>query len=323
MWVVGDAMNVTRFEVSLTASKYATLGTYELLLQGFSDPNLKMSVSGFSAGLEDGVTLVNPDEINTIEPDEEKANTIYGLTMRTGNVGWQTKGTTNFLTQNGGSYAGSNHYDKDNSSYTPTLNLCLYHSENITVEQPLGTATIRLQVLTPIDDLNYDISYIDIVITLSTALYQNDFYEAAITPGEEYGLFTTTETSITSKSTFSTYYSLYVEDFSNSKYVNDYETYQRVLISRDSNNLPYVLPENTKITMLDMVTNTYYYYIVTSDDAKNGKFEYNLSDFLSMGSSDAKFNEEEASKQYYHSEEDVIYENFIFHINFCRKQYNK
>ena len=317
MWVVGDAMNVTRFEVSLTASKYATLGTYELLLQGFSDPNLKMSVSGFSAGLEDGVTLVNPDEINTIEPDEEKANTIYGLTMRTGNVGWQTKGTTNFLTQNGGSYAGSNHYDKDNSSYTPTLNLCLYHSENITVEQPLGTATIRLQVLTPIDDLNYDISYIDIVITLSTALYQNDFYEAAITPGEEYGLFTTTETSITSKSTFSTYYSLYVEDFSNSKYVNDYETYQRVLISRDSNNLPYVLPENTKITMLDMVTNTYYYYIVTSDDAKNGIFEYNLSDFLSMGSSDAKFNEEEASKQYYHSEEDVIYENFIFHTNFA------
>lgn len=317
LWVVGDAMNVTRFEVSLTASKYATLGTYELLLQGFSDPNLKMSVSGFSAGLEDGVTLVDPDEINTIEPDEEKANTVYGLTMRTGNVGWQTKGTTNFLTQNGGSYSGAIDYDKDNSSYTPTLNLCLYHSENITVEQPLGTATIRLQVLTPIDDLNYDVSYIDIVITLSTALYQNDFYEAAITPGQEYGLFTTTETSITSKSAFSAYYSLYVEDFSNSKYVNDYETYQRVLISRDSNNLPYVLPENTKITMLDMVTNTYYYYIVTNEDVRNGKFEYNLSDFLSMGSSDAKFNEKEASKQYYHSEEDVIYENFIFHINFA------
>ena len=126
LWVVGDAMNVTRFEVSLTASKYATLGTYELLLQGFSDPNLKMSVSGFSAGLEDGVTLVDPDEINTIEPDEEKANTVYGLTMRTGNVGWQTKGTTNFLTQNGGSYSGAIDYDKDNSSYTPTLNLCLY-----------------------------------------------------------------------------------------------------------------------------------------------------------------------------------------------------
>ena len=69
--------------------------------------------------------------------------------------------------------------------------------------------------------------------------------------------------------------------------------------------------------MLDMVTNTYYYYIVTSDDVRNGKFEYNLSDFLSMGSSDAKFNEKEANKQYYHSEEDVIYENFIFHINFA------
>ncbi len=317
IWLVGEELDVTKFEVSLTASKYATLGTYELLLQGFSDPNLKFTLNGFSAGLANGISLVDPDEIKAIEPDDEKANSVYGLTMKTGNVGWQTKGTTKFLTHNGGSYIGQNDYDKDNSSYTPTLNLCFYHSENLTIKQALGDVRIRLQVLKPIDDLNYELSYIDIIITLSSALYQNDFYEAAITPGQEYGLFTTTDTTITSKSAFSTYYSLYVEDFSNSKYARDYNTYSRVLVSRDSDNLPYVFPENTKLTMLDMVTNKYYYYIVTAQDVLNNKYEYNLSDFIAMGSSDNKFEETEANELYYNTEKDLIYENFIFHINFA------
>ena len=317
IWLVGEELDVTKFEVSLTASKYATLGTYELLLQGFSDPNLKFTLNGFSAGLAEGISLVDPDEIEAIEPDDERANSVYGLTMRTGNVGWQTKGTTKFLTQNGGSYTGQNDYDKDNSSSTPTLNLCFYHSENITVKQALGDVRIRLQVLKPIDDLNYELSYIDIIITLSSALYQNDFYEAAITPGQEYGLFTTTDTTITSKSAFSTYYSLYVEDFSNSKYASDYETYQRVLVSRDPDNLPYTFPENTKITMLDMVTNKYYYYIVTAEDVASNKYEYNLSDFIAMGSSDNNFDESEACDNYYNTDKDLIYENFIFHINFA------
>lgn len=316
IWLVGEELDVTKFEVSLTASKYATLGTYELLLQGFSDPNLKFTLNGFSAGLANGISLVDPDEIKAIEPDDEKANSVYGLTMKTGNVGWQTKGTTKFLTHNGGSYIGQNDYDKDNSSYTPTLNLCFYHSENLTIKQALGDVRIRLQVLKPIDDLNYELSYIDIIITLSSALYQSDFYEAAITPGQEYGLFTTTDTTITSKSAFSTYYSLYVEDFSNSKYARDYNTYSRVLVSRDSDNLPYVFPENTKLTMLDMVTNKYYYYIVTAQDVLNNKYEYNLSDFIAMGSSDNKFEETEANELYYNTEKDLIYENFIFHINF-------
>lgn len=317
IWLVGEELDVTKFEVSLTASKYATLGTYELLLQGFSDPNLKFTLNGFSAGLANGISLVDPDEIKAIEPDDEKANSVYGLTMKTGNVGWQTKGTTKFLTHNGGSYIGQNDYDKDNSSYTPTLNLCFYHSENLTIKQALGDVRIRLQVLKPIDDLNYELSYIDIIITLSSALYQNDFYEAAITPGQEYGLFTTTDTTITSKSAFSTYYSLYVEDFSNTKYARDYNTYSRVLVSRDSDNLPYVFPENTKLTMLDMVTNKYYYYIVTAQDVLNNKYEYNLSDFIAMGSSDNKFEETEANELYYNTEKDLIYENFIFHINFA------
>ncbi len=317
IWLVGEKMDVTVFEMSLTASKYATLGTYELLLQGFSDPNIKFAITGFSAGLANGISLVNPNEIPSIETDEEKANSVYGLSMKTGNIGWKNKGSTVFLTQDGGKYTGTNDYDADNSTYTPTFNFCFYHSQNITKKQGLGDVRIRLQVLTPIDDLNYKLSYIDINITLSSALYQNDFYEAAITPGQEFGLFTTTETTITNKSAFSTYYSLYIEDFSQSKYYANYKNYSRVLVSRDKNNSPYCFPVNTKLTMLDMVTNQYYYYIVTEEDVNQNKYVYNISDFTAMGSNDGKYDEKSACDNYYNAEKDLIYENFIFHINFA------
>ena len=68
--------------------------------------------------------------------------------------------------------------------------------------------------------------------------------------------------------------------------------------------------------MLDMVTNKYYYYIVTNEDVINNKYIYKLSDFIEMGSNNSFFNEEEASNIYYNQEKDLIYENYIFHINF-------
>ena len=237
--------------------------------------------------------------------------------MKTGNMGWTTKGETTFLTENGGKYVGTNDYQGDNSNYTPTLNLCLYHSQNITLKQALGDVKIRLQVLTPIDDLNYKMSYIDINITLTSALYQNDFYEAAITPGQEFGLFTTTETTITDKSAFSAYYSLYIDKFSESDYYEKYKNLSRVLVSRDVNDNPYSFPQNTKITMLDMRTNKYYYYIVSNMDVTNNKYIYSLKDFIAMGSDDSYFNEQMACDEYLDMEKNLIYENFIFHVNFA------
>lgn len=322
IWLVGEKMDVTKFEITLTASKYATLGTYELLLQGFSDQNIKFVLSGFSAGLDSNVSLVDPSEIEAIAQNQDTANNVFGLTMKTGNTGWQNKGQTTFLTKDGGSYTGENQYEGDNSTYTPTLNFCFYHSQNISQKRALGDVRIRLQAMIPIDDLNYKLSYIDIIIEMSTAMYQNDFYEAAITPGEEFGLFTTTETSITSKSSFSTYYSLYIDDFSNSKYYNEYQNDKRVIVSRDENNLPYVFPANTKITMLDMVTNEYYYYVVTENDVSQNKYVYNLSDFILMGSNNKKYDEQARYNNYYNSNQDLIYENFIFHINFSDANLN-
>jgi len=320
IWLVGEKMDVTVFEISLTASKYATLGTHELLLTGFSDPNIKFALTGFSAGLASNISLIESDEIPAIANTEEEANTIFGLTMKSGNNGWQTKNTTNLLTKNGGTYTGSNLYTSDNSNFTPTLNFCLYHSENLSLEGKLGDVKIRFQAMTPIDELNYKISYIDINIALLTALYQNDFYEAAITPGREFDLFTTTETNITDESALSTYYSLYINEFSKSDYIDGYSNYKRVLESRDSNNMPYVFPLNTKITMLDKVTNDYYYYVVNNEDIQSQKYLYYLSDFTYMGSDNKFFDEKNANNIYYNQEKDLIYENFIFHIDFSEAQ---
>lgn len=317
MWLCGEEMDVKVFPIEMVASKYATLGTYELALSGFSDPNLKMTIVGFSSGLISEVSLVDPSGIESIELDENKANTQFGLLMKTGNIGWQTKGETIFLTEDGGTYTGATKYNSDNTNFTPTLNFCFYHSQNLSKKQALGDVKIRFQVMSPIDDLNYDISYIDIDITLSTALFQDDYYEAAMTPGQEFGLFTSTDTTITKSSTFSTYYSLVLQDFSTRDDAEEFENYSRVLVSRDSQNLPFVFPENTKITMLDMATNQFYYYIVTTQDVTDGKYIYSLSDFIAMGSNDDKFDEGEMFNQYYNTDQDLLYENFIFQVNFA------
>lgn len=316
IWLVGEELEVTTFEISLTASKYATLGTYELSLVGFAKPNIEFILSGFSAGLDSGISLVKPEDIKAIENDETIANNVYGLTMESGNNAWQNKNKTLFLTENGGKYEGSSKYLSDNSTSTPTLNFCLYHAQNLSEEKDLGEVNIRFQVMTPIDDLNYKLSYMDIIISLDTALYQDDYYEAAITPGERFGLFTSTETSISNSSKLSTYYSLYINNFDENKHYAHYQNYKRVLVSRDETQNPKVLPRNTKITLLDMVTNRFYYYVITQADENNNKYEYYIEDFIAMGSTNEKFDEDNISEFYYDIDNNLIYENFIFHIDF-------
>ena len=181
-----------------------------------------------------------------------------------------------------------------------------------------------MQVLTPIDDLKYDISWINIIVTISSNLFQDDFYEGAITPGQKFGLFTSTDTTITSKSDFSAYFShtfsidqIDEEDKEDYKYYDKFFEYRRALVSTDANGNAYSFPENTKITMLDMVTNKYYYYIVTADDVVQNKYVYYLEDFIIMGSENGQYNEIEESKNYYLQDQNTYYENFIFHVSFA------
>lgn len=315
IWLVGEKMDVTTFEINLVASKYATLGTIEQPLTNFATPNTRFQIVGFSSGLNDDITLVNGNQIEAIAQDENTANTMFGLSMKTGKNGWQSNNTTNFLTESGGTYQGNSLYLSDNSTFTPTLLFCLYHSQNLSISQELGNVIIRFQAIQPIDELNNYISYIDIVINMSTELFPNDYYEAAISPGEEFDLFTTTDTKITDKSIFSTYYSLYISDFTENDLFENYKTYNRVLVSRNASEEPYIFPANTKITMLDMASNKYYYYVVTENDETSGKYMYKFKDFIEMGTQNAQYNEVEACDLYYKTEQNLVYENFIIHVD--------
>lgn len=315
IWNVGEVMDVVTIEFSLVASKYATIGTVEKPLSGFTTPNTVFQIVGFSSGLNDDITLVQGSEIDAIATDEKTANTVFGLSMKTGKTGWQANNTTNFLTANGGSYEGASLYQGDNSTLGTTLIFCFYHSQNLTEAKELGNVRIRLQAIEPTDGPYKDISYIDIVINMSTILMPKEFYETSISPGEEFELFTTTDTKITEDSIFSTYYSLYIGNFSKNDIYEGYTTYNRALISRNSVDEPYVFPKNTRLTMLDMASNKYYYYVVTDDDEKNGKYIYKLKDFTEMGTKNSKYDEVAACGLYYNTEQNLIYENFIFHID--------
>lgn len=105
----------------------------------------------------------------------------------------------------------------------------------------LGSVTISMAAVTPIDDLNSEVKRININVNLSTALYNTNDYEGTITPGKKYEMFATSNVNITNNSSFSAYYSLFMEsDISPYK-----DGYHRSLVST------YLLPVNTKITMID------------------------------------------------------------------------
>ena len=316
IWLVGEALDVTSYEITLTASKYATLGTYELPLTGFSTPNTKYRMSGFSVGMESGIELVDVNDISAIAPTPAIADSLFGLSLRASRSGWKTVGSTDFYTRDGGQYEGTREYNSEDSPTTPSFLFYLYHSQNLTLEQQLGEARIRFQVLVPIDDLNYEVKYIDINVTMETALYQDDFYDAAITQGEEFKLFTTTETNITNKSTFSTFFSLFIPEFTENKHYNNFTDYHRVLVSRRDNGTEFAFPAGTKLTMLDLVTNKTYYYIVTPQDESSYKYTYRLSDFIEMGTTDKMYDEDNAILQYINTNNNLVFENFIFHTSF-------
>ena len=322
MWIVGEALDVTTYEIVLTASKYATLGTTELPLTGFSNANTKFIITGFSAGLREDIKLVNQKDIPPIADSDTIADTQFGLNMKSGKSGWITTNENNFYTSDGGKYDGKSLYQTENANVTPSLTFCFFHSQNLSREQTLGAVKIRFQVLIPDGDLNYRIAYADVNITLLTDLFQDDYYEAAITPGEEFELFTTTETNITNDGEFSVYYSLYIPDFSENDLYEDYKKDKRCIVSRNLSNVDYVFKENTRITMLDLVTKTTYYYVVSAQDVTSNKNIYYLTDFIKMGSTDEKYNPNDYYDSYYVADKDLIYESYIFQVNFSESNIN-
>ncbi len=320
MWLIGEP--VASYDITLTASKYSTLGTYELPFASFSDANTTFSVLGFNYNeLNSEVNLVDKEDVPRIAASGTIADNTMSLVMKSSDSGWITIGKTTFVTEAGKdeNCTVTRNYLSENSAAVPTFVFYLYHSKNLETSGNMGTAVISMVAITPIDDLNNEVTRININVTLTRALYTSDDYEGTITTGKVYEMFAPSLVNITSTSSFTTYYSLFTQ-----KPQTIYKPgYHRVLSST------YNFPVNTKITMIDLLSGTtpeYYYYVVNSADyaareielATNNDVSYRLDKFVKMGSSNTNNHYDDVAKnaQYYNSNTQIAEEEFIFIVDF-------
>ena len=326
-WYIGENIDVTVYEITLRASKYATLGTGELLLDKHTAAGAVFSLQGVTVNMEQGKNLVKKSEIPAIAPTEAEADSNFGLAMKNGKKGIVTNGSTHFYVQeeNGVKVPkkdGTQDYNKENSSVVPSFEFYLYHSQNISQKEDLGTVTIRMSCRYNPTPTTVEHKLIDVVVTLKSELFVDPAYETAITPGKEFELFTTTVTNVTNDGEFSNYFSLNITDFQHSDYYNGFSTYKRYFISRDVNGLSYPFKAGTTLTLLDLVTNNTYYYIVTAADESSAKFRYPIEDFKKMGSTNEAYDVAGSLQQYIVNEEDsnpdndYVFEEYIVHVNF-------
>jgi len=313
MWYIGES--VLEYNVNLVASKYSTLGSVELPFLDFSAPNTSFQIVSFdSTDIASGISLVDKNSIPRIASSENDANTIFGLTMEASNNGWLTTGKTSFYTTD--PYMGGiTYYEGENSTVVPTMLFYLHHSKNLTEAKDLGTVRISVVAITKINALSNDVNRLVINVNMSSALFQTNEYEGAMTPGDKYELFTSTSNNITTKSKLSAYYALYGSN------TNLYPTgYHRVLTSS------FVLPLGTKITMLDFVQEVpeYYYHVIDSTDVSNAQTEfsvenecsYALSLFTKMGSKSNNSNYDDATMNAIYYDGTDSSEEFIFIVDF-------
>lgn len=311
IWAIGE--QVASFDITLSASKYSTLGIYELPLINFSTPNTTFSVLNFNYdGINSDINLLDKNSIPRVASNPMDADKNMSLVMESSDTGWVTNSNTTFLTSEE-RIKGSVNYKSENSSAVPTLLFYLYHSKNLQTSGEMGMGTISMVAIVPVDDLTNEIKRININVTLNRVLYQTNEYEGTISTGKKYEMFPTSLVNITSKSSFSTYYSLYAEG-TESIYKPGYH---RVLSST------YNLPENTKITMIDLREGSapeYYYYVVTNQDFidkgieinDHGDASYRLSNFMKMGSTTQTNKYDDVVKNQIYWKDTYAEEEFIF-----------
>ena len=321
-WIIGEKSTDIYYEdIELIATKYSTTATYVLTLNGLSYANMILDVKEIDCSqLSNTISLNDPATIPNIAPTAAEANTRFGLTMTAGNNGWQTKGTTYFLNNSSvqETFSGKTQYLSDNSTTTPAFSLYLAHSKNIGVTSELGTVTIKLEA-TYVENEEIKTKNVFIIIKLTTndtLQMGTDYYEGAITPGKEYSIFPNTTTNITHNSSFSTYYSLYLNHYSQGQYYEGFAGHYYHSLESSC-----VLPANTKITLIDMSGSTkkYYYYIVSSADETGNKKVYRFTDFYNMDSEEEHYS---MDGSYYNDTTDLLYEEYIVHVDFEDTTFN-
>ena len=324
-WVVGfEAIN---YEFTLTASRYSSLGTYELPMIHFADGNTRFTVLGFDAsGLNSGLSLIDSNLVPRMGVTETEANTIYGLSMKAETQEWTSYGTTKLLSQpvQDKYYTGTEEYLTDNRSLAPSMMFYLYHAKNITSQGPLGTVVVMMQAAIPKNAIDDDIKFVTITIHLTSINTEADSYDASITYDKKYEMPSSTSVNITNTSQFTTWFSLitFKEDFAKAYGLNN--DYFHVLVT------DHPLPVNTMITMIDFSANPnrpeYYYYkidqtayndSVTQLNTYN-EVTYRLSNFIKMDSTSTTNTYDDATNNllYYDTNAHLIDEEFMFIFDF-------
>ena len=126
MWSIGE--QVSSYPMTITASKYLTLGTVDLPLVMHSGPNAVFSIVGFNyADLADGVNLVDPETIPRIASSQQAADNNMGLAIKTPSSGWMNNGETVFLSDPDHPINGTINYKRENSIMTPVLQIGRAH----------------------------------------------------------------------------------------------------------------------------------------------------------------------------------------------------
>ncbi len=325
-WYAKPGEKVYRFDFKLTASKFSSFATVSKRI-AFLDgvyPNAELTIQDIAVTTVNSFGLYDKNTIPNVASTDEEALTKFGLVMKTGDSGWKSNAETEFFynpNTNEASFSGNDKFEFENSNTVPSMNFYLFNSHNITEDRALGEYSITMTMEYPIDALNKGRAIIIFGVGLETRNYADQKgYNAAITPSEQFDLFTSNPTNISNKSAFSTYFELAQEDFITTEFVpgivagDYYNSFHRVISTRD-----YVFPKGTTITMIDRSiagNPKYYYYDVTQNDVNDGKTVFELSDFYLMGNKDAKYDETAGQAIYYDSNLDYEYESFIFNFNF-------
>ncbi len=323
-WLIGfDAIN---YEFTLTASKYASLGTYELQMIHFAEGNTTFKVLGFNVeGMDDDVSLVDVNDVPRVADTEEEANTIFGLSMKAETSEWTGYGTTKFVDTDGGDFTGTDEYLTDNKQMPPSLMFYLYHAKNITRNGNIGDGIISVQASIPRNAVEDEIKFINITVHMKARDFgDGDSYDASITYDKKYEMPALTDVNITNQSQFTAYFSLisYNEQFSN--IYGNTNSYKHMLITNNP------LPVNTVITMMDFGAGTtrplYYYYRITQADYTAAQAEkttydectYLLSKFIKMDSTSTNntYNDAASNLLYYDTNTHLADEEFMFIFDF-------
>ncbi len=144
------------------------------------------------------------------------------------------------------------------------------------------------------------------LVLLSDAVLSYDGY---ITAGKQYETFDTTEVNITKDSSVTARFHL-LERSSNSTYYHSTNTHTRFI------NVDSALPEGTKITIYESLTDKHYYYTVTSSDSSKVRFP--LSDFKLSGTTDNNY----PNGYNFNSTTHILEENFYVTLDFSNTTTN-